>query len=90
MTTPFVLSNKRKYDTSREVVRDYLLPLIGLPGIKLPNKRLYTRVFELYTSLNIDYIEAFHVALIESRKGRELFSYDRDFDGIPGITRREP
>lgn len=86
----FVLSNKRTYDLEREIIRDLLLPLINLPGLKLPHKRLYYRVFELYASLPIDYVDAYHAALVESRKERELYSYDPDFDGIPGLTRLEP
>lgn len=86
----FVLSSKHTYGLGRETIRDLLLPLIGLPGLKLPHKRIYRRVFDLYTSLPIDYIDAYHAALMEQRREPELYSYDTDFDRIPGITRREP
>ena len=86
----FVLSNKRTYDLSRETIRDLLLPLIGLPGIKLPNKRSYRRAFQLYTTLPIDYIDAYHVALMEQRGITAILSYDRHFDQVEGIERREP
>src|SRR5438552_6753850 len=56
----FVLSSKRIYGLDRETIRDLLLPLINLPGIKLLNKRLYERVFDLYVSLNIDYTDAYN------------------------------
>lgn len=87
----FVLSNKRTYDVPRATIRDLLLPIIGLSGIKLPNKRLYARVLDLYASLPIDYVDAYHAALVEDRRGdHEIISYDRDFDGVGGITRNEP
>lgn len=86
----FVLSNKYTYDLDRETIRDLLLPLINLPGLKLPRKRLYRQVFELYTTLAIDYVDAYHAALIETSEERELYSYDMDFDRIAGITRLEP
>lgn len=85
----FVLSNKRTYNLRREVIRDLVLPIISLPGLKLPNKRLYDRAFELYVSLPIDYVDAFHAALVESRKQRDVCSYDPDFDQVPGL-RLEP
>src|SRR6266487_1142131 len=50
----FVLSSKHLYNLDRKTIRDLVLPLIGLPGIKLVNKRLYYRVFDLYTTLPID------------------------------------
>jgi predicted nucleic acid-binding protein len=86
----FVLEGKRTYNMPRETIRDVLLPLISLPGIKLPHKRTYQRIFALYTSLPIDFIDCYHAALMEQRGERTLFSYDADFDRISGITRQEP
>lgn len=86
----FVLSNKKTYGLSREAVRDVLLPLINLPGLKIPHKRLYGRIFELYTSHAIDYVDAYHAAIMEYRGDLELYSYDTDFDQVPEIRRLEP
>jgi len=86
----FVLANKRTYGLSRERIRDLLLPLIELPNLKLPRKRMYRRVFELYTTLPIDYIDAYHAALMEQRGSDRVFSYDSHFDGLEGIQRLEP
>ncbi len=54
----FVPSNKKTYNLSREEIRDRLLPLINLPGLKIDKKRLFNRVFDLYASLPIDYIDS--------------------------------
>lgn len=86
----FVLSNRKLYNLGREAIRDRLLPLLQLQGLRLPHKRLYGRIFELYTSLPIDYIDCYHAALLERRKEPCLYSYDTDFDRIPTLTRREP
>jgi predicted nucleic acid-binding protein len=34
----FVLASKRTYNLSRDTIRDLLLPLINLPGLKLAHK----------------------------------------------------
>lgn len=86
----FVLSNRHTYHVSREAIRDLLLPLINLRGIKLPHKRLYQRVFALDTSLPIDYIAAYHAALVEQRDDSTLYSYDTDFDRVTSLRRIEP
>ena len=86
----FVLSSKTLYNLERETIRDLLLPLINLPGLKIAHKRLYRRAFELYTTLPIDYVDAFHAALMEKQGAREILSYDKHFDRVPGIERREP
>jgi predicted nucleic acid-binding protein len=86
----FVLSSRRTYNLSRETIRDLLLPLIELSGLRLSGKRLYRRIFDLYTSLPIDYVDAYHAALMESRREPELYSYDTDFDRVPSLRRIEP
>jgi uncharacterized protein len=86
----FVLSNKNTYHLRREAIRDLLLPLIALPGLKIPHKRLYPRIMELYVTSPLDYIDAYHVALMEWRGTTEVLSYDKHFDRVEGIQRREP
>lgn len=86
----FVLSNKNTYHLKRETIRDLLLPLINLSGLKLPHKRLYPRILELYVTSPLDYIDAYHVALMEWRGTTEVLSYDKHFDRVEGIQRREP
>ena len=86
----WVLSNKRTYNLPREQIRDALLPLIDLPHLKLARKRLYSRVFELYTSLPIDYVDCYHAALLERTSDPSIYSFDKDFDDIARISRVEP
>lgn len=85
----FVLSSKRAYNQRPREIADQLLPLIALPRLKLPNKRLHERAFALYTSRSIDYIDAYNVALMEQRKRHGILSFDTDFDSLAPITRYE-
>jgi predicted nucleic acid-binding protein len=85
-----VLENPKTHNVARSTLADQLLPLVALPHLKLERKRLYPRIFELHVSLPIDYVDAYHAALPEHYKQHELYSFDHDFDAIPGITRREP
>jgi predicted nucleic acid-binding protein len=86
----FVVSNKRTYNLNRARTRDLLLPLIELPGLKIANKRLFRRVFALYVAQPMSFIDAYHAVSVGARKPPELYSYDTDFDRIPGLTRLEP
>jgi predicted nucleic acid-binding protein len=86
----FVLSNKRAYNLDRPAIRDLLLPILLLPNLRLRPKQLYQRAFDLYVNLPIDYIDCYHAALMEQRKETALYSFDEDFDRLPGITRRAP
>lgn len=69
-----------------------LKPLIGLTGFHIENKRRYLRAFDVFSSYapHLDFEDALSVAYIENVDPPELYSFDRDFDRIPQITRREP
>lgn len=87
----FVLSSKRLYQLPREEIRMYLSAIIGMKGLRLANKRMYLRALELYATLpRLDFADALSVAEMERRKLTTIISFDEDFDGIEGITRREP
>jgi predicted nucleic acid-binding protein len=86
----FTLQSPRLYGMPRTLIRDALLPLIQLPAVRTPHKRLYPRIFDLYTSLNIDYEDAYEAALTERSSSKEIYSFDRDFDRVRTITRIEP
>ena len=85
----FVLSNPRYFTLNRQQIAALILPLIALPGIELPSKSLFPRVFEIFTTLPIDFIDSYHAALIEDQQQQELYSYDTDFDRA-GLSRLEP
>src|SRR3712207_7581654 len=65
---PYTTLFRSTCNVSRVELRDKLLPLIELPALLLPTKRLYRRIFELYTSGSIDFIDSYHVALMRSEE----------------------
>jgi predicted nucleic acid-binding protein len=86
----YVLSSKRLYNLPREEIRRLLYPLLSLPGLKLTNRKMYLRALDLYATYPIDFEDALIVAQMERQKISEVYSYDRDFDQVAGITRLEP
>lgn len=86
----FVLENPKTYAFPRARLRDVLLPLLSLPNLRIEHKHLYPRVFDLYVALPIDFIDAYHAALISTLRQDSLYSFDTDFDRVPGLSRLEP
>jgi predicted nucleic acid-binding protein len=78
------------YRQPRTAIRDSLLPLINLEGIVLPGKRLVGRAFDLYVSTNLSFADAYHAAFAERLRSRQIVSFDRGFDRVPGLQRIEP
>ncbi len=87
----YVLSSPRQYKLSHAEVSARLRPILLLRGLKLPNKRRLLRALDRYSTYShLDFEDCLTVAQIEQQGIDTLASYDRGFDRVPGITRREP
>jgi predicted nucleic acid-binding protein len=86
----YVLSSKQLYHLPREQIRALLYPLLSLPGLKLTHRNMCLRALDLYAAYPIDIEDALIVAQMERQKMTELYSYDRDFDHLPEVSRLEP
>lgn len=86
----YVLSSKRTYGLARTDIRARLYPLLSVPGLRLPHRQTYLRALDLYAASSLDFEDALIVAQMQRQAIKELYSYDRGFDQLEGITRREP
>ena len=86
----YVLSSHSLYNLPQDEVCSLLLPIINLHGLKIPQKRLYTRALDIYASKNIDFEDALIFAHMEKRQIKEIYSYDSDFDKLEELRRLEP
>lgn len=85
-----VYTLQHSYRQAKADIRTAFVPLIELPGIVLPGKRRFRRVFTYYVDKNISFADAYHAAVMEGLKLKVIVSFDREFDRIPTIQRIEP
>jgi predicted nucleic acid-binding protein len=85
--TVFTLSSV--YRMSRSDLVAGLSPLIELPGVVLPGKEMFRAAFDLFLSTSIGFADCYHATVMRRLGLTEVLSFDRDFDKLPGITRRE-
>lgn len=86
----YVLSSPSLYLQSREQVRALLLPIISLPGLKIPSRQTFLRALDLFAGTNLDFEDTLSLAHMERLHIKTIISYDRDFDRFNNISRREP
>lgn len=84
-----VFTLQRSYKQPRDRIAEALLPLIEMPGIFLPGKRIFIKAFALYRTGPLGFADCYHVALMQRLGITEIFSFDTDFDHVPGIVRKE-
>lgn len=95
VTSEFVIAEvvwvlQTRTNLQREDIRDMLAPIINLPGLKVPNKQLWPRIFELYCEQRVDFVDAYNAAWMERRGVHQIYTYDKDFDRVEGIERIAP
>ncbi len=87
----YVLSSRAHYHLSHGEAAARLRPLLTLRGFRLPQKRLYLRALDLYTSYpHLDFGDALAATHMEGQDIEEIYSYDTDFDRVSGVRRLEP
>ncbi len=86
-----VFTLQRFYRVPRPAIRDAVLLILALPGVLLPGKSRFRRVFDLYVAHpGISFADCYHAVLAARLHLSEVLSFDHDFDRLPDITRREP
>ena len=85
-----VFTLERYYKKPKVAIKQALLPLLELPNIFLPGIARYQEAFDLYVGLNLPFADAFHAVLASRLASREIISYDKHYDRVSKIKRREP
>ena len=78
------------YKVPRQLIKEQILSIISLRSLHLPDKNLYHRAFDLYVTKNISFADAYNAVYMQAEEVSYIYSWDRDFDKIDGITRLEP
>jgi predicted nucleic acid-binding protein len=87
----YVLTSPRTYRLARPTVAAALTRLVRLPHFRVQNRRAVLRALDLFgTTTRLDFGDAIIVAVMEQKKTSMVYSYDRDFNDFPWITRQEP
>jgi predicted nucleic acid-binding protein len=78
------------YRMPKQEIAGILLKLLAAGGVKHDDKEALQVALVLFHEKNLDFADAL-LAARALRSGRAaLYSFDRDFDRVPGLTRYEP
>ncbi|HHF09069.1 MAG TPA: type II toxin-antitoxin system VapC family toxin [Candidatus Atribacteria bacterium] len=78
------------YGLSREEIRDLLLPVINLRGLKLDLKDVFEKALEAYPKMKASFADIFNYYFMLKHGTSEIYSFDEDFDKMEGIKRIAP
>lgn len=86
----YVLQSARLYGVARPAIANILSVLVRLPSFHVQDRDAVLDALSIYGSSSLDFGDAYLVASMNRDGSNILYSYDQDFDSVPGVTRREP
>lgn len=86
----YVLTSPRSYRLPRADVAAALRPLLIDPGLQIDHKLVVLSAVDVWGASRLDFADCLSAARIRHASLDGIYSYDRDFDRIPGIRRLEP
>ena len=90
VVTETMFTLDRGYKQPRTLIRDAMLDLLDEPNLLLAGKARWRRILQIYVERTTSLGDAQQLELMERMGLREIISFDKDFDDLPGITRIEP
>lgn len=87
----YVLGSRALYGLPPGEIRDRLHFLLSYRGVQMEDKARCLRALDLYATYSrLSFADALIAAAVEETPEREIYSYDRGFDGVAGVVRVEP
>ena len=71
-------------------IRDIITDLLSIQNIDIEDRTLILDALNIYVNYSISFVDAHHIALMSMLNISEIYSWDRDFDRFPSVTRIEP
>jgi predicted nucleic acid-binding protein len=86
----FVLTSRRLYGLGRAEAARLLRPLLEIRALRLDRKEVVLAALMRFGSSALDFVDCLAVEHVLARNLEGIYSLDRDYDRIPGVTRFEP
>jgi predicted nucleic acid-binding protein len=81
----------KTYQLDRDEVALRLQSILELDAIHMPDKPIIFQAFRLFAQYRqLSLADCYHASLSLAQSAGQVYTFDRDFRRIPGITRLEP
>ena len=78
------------YRISKREITGWLLEVLAQEAIKARDRDVLRVALVLFQEKNVDFVDALVAAQMLDDGESDIYSFDRDFDRIAGITKMEP
>jgi predicted nucleic acid-binding protein len=85
-----VFTLQRTYKVPKARIREMVGDVLSLRSLQLAGKNLCIEALDLYVDKNVSFVDAYNAIFMRSQGVDEIYSWDSDFDKLPGVRRIEP
>jgi predicted nucleic acid-binding protein len=78
------------YGQTKTKIAEIIGQFLFCDGLEVEDPDLIIEALSLYHEKNLDFADAFLAAIALRRGPQGIYSFDHDFNRVPGITRLEP
>jgi len=78
------------YKLRRTEIFDFLYKLLSYDEVDDADKPALHAALLFYSDRNFDFVDAYLAAKAIGDGSGEIYTFDRDFDRLPGVKRRDP
>lgn len=78
------------YDHSKAEIAETIAQFLLCDGLEVEGLDLLMEALKLYEGKNLDFADAFLAAIALQKGPQAIYSFDRHFNRVPGISRLEP
>ena len=86
----YVLGSRRLYNLPRAEIVGLVRPLVEIRGLRIDHKRTILTALELFGTTDLDFEDCLAIEHARRTGCTAVVTYDRGFDKVQGVTRREP
>lgn len=78
------------FELSKLKIIDCFQKILAFSNLHVENKKLLLEVVSLYKNQSADWTDCYNAMVSLARGSKEIYSFDKHFEKIPGIKRLEP
>lgn len=78
------------YKLKKDEIKEKIEAILNSKGLNFQNKILLSEAIIIYSTYNIDFIDAYQSVLMQQNDIDTVYSYDKDYDKLKNINRVEP
>lgn len=82
-----VFTLERWYGLTKSEIHQKFLPIVKLENVTVDKQDVVEKALTFYEKKNVSFADAYQVALMEKKKVKKIYSFDRHFYRFPHIKR---